>query len=196
MGRAKAMTNTMRRKRQNGFTLIELLIVIAIIGIIASILIPNLLDALQKAKQKRTISEMRNVGTAWMAWMTDQVGAGSAGQTIYDGSALTTVMYSTLVSHLQPFPTMFYTNSVPDVDGWKNAYFYCKNDDLSASNVLLICSRGRNGMFGENPTNITNCCGEQWQVGAFVGTDYDQDLVWGDGFLVRSPVGTIVAAAP
>ena len=40
------------RNRQKGFTLIELLIVVAIIGIIAALLIPNFLDALQKAKQK------------------------------------------------------------------------------------------------------------------------------------------------
>ena len=57
----------LKRNRQRGFTLIELLIVVAIIGIIAAILIPNLLDALQKAKQKRTVSDIRNTGTAWMS---------------------------------------------------------------------------------------------------------------------------------
>ena len=68
------------RNRQRGFTLIELLIVVAIIGIIAAILIPNLIDALQKAKQKRTMADMRNVGTAWLSWVTDVVSGAAAGQ--------------------------------------------------------------------------------------------------------------------
>ena len=65
----------MRRTGQRGFTLIELLIVVAIIGVIAAILIPNLLDALQKTKQKRTMAEMRITGTAVMSWLSDQAGA-------------------------------------------------------------------------------------------------------------------------
>src|SRR5215467_11289803 len=69
------------RKRQHGFTLIELLIVIAIIGIIAALLIPNFLDALQKAKQKRTEADMKNLGTAMFSWLTDQAGAAAAGAT-------------------------------------------------------------------------------------------------------------------
>src|SRR5690242_19521966 len=67
------------RNRQKGFTLIELLIVVAIIGIIAALLIPNFLDALQKAKQKRTVADMRNTGTAMFSWLTDQLGAAAAG---------------------------------------------------------------------------------------------------------------------
>ena len=55
------------------------MIVIAIIGILASLLIPNLLDALQKAKQKRTLADMRITGTAMFSWLTDQVGAAAAG---------------------------------------------------------------------------------------------------------------------
>ena len=60
-----------KRSSSKGFTLIELLIVVAIIGIIAAIAIPNLLNAIQRGKQKRTMSDMRSVGTAVESYQVD-----------------------------------------------------------------------------------------------------------------------------
>ena len=47
------------KRNSKGFTLIELLIVVAIIGIIVAIAIPNLLNAIQRAKQRRSMGDIR-----------------------------------------------------------------------------------------------------------------------------------------
>lgn len=49
-----------------------LVVLVAIIGILAAIAIPNLLTALQRAKQKRTMADMRSVATTLEAYAREK----------------------------------------------------------------------------------------------------------------------------
>ncbi len=61
----------MSRKSGQGFTLIELLIVVAIIGILAAIAVPNFLNAQVRAKVSRSQADMRSLSNALEMYRMD-----------------------------------------------------------------------------------------------------------------------------
>jgi len=66
------MIQRLRGSNEKGFTLIELMIVIAIIGILAAIAIPNFVSYRQRSYNSATKSDLKNAVTAQEAYYVDE----------------------------------------------------------------------------------------------------------------------------
>lgn len=150
----------MRRKEQ-GFTLIELLIVVAIIGIIAAIAIPNLLNAIDRGRQKRTMADIRSVGTAAEAYAVDN-------NRYPDEGALGTlvVVNGNLDTHVEPV----YIKKCPDQDGWSFDLMYG-----SDGGDYTVRSYGKDGASDAATGGKT--------------TDFEDDIIFSDGSFLQWPEG-------
>jgi len=148
------------RKNAKGFTLIELLIVVAIIGIIAAIAIPNLLNAIDRGKQKRTMADLRSMGTAIEEYSIDN--------NFYPVA----VSLSALSDQVTPS----YIRALPANDGWGNAF---EVDSASGLYTLASCGKGATGACTSVCT--VTACGK-------TGTFAD-DIIFSNGSFVQWPEG-------
>ena len=132
------MERPRQTKNNGGFTLIELLIVVAIIGLIAAIAIPNLRNAMNKAKQSRTLADIKTIGNALESYAVDN---NTYPKSLTDANAQVLSGYVSL-----------YLKTVPPGDGWSNAWHI---DTNSAGTVYTITSYGADGVSGTNPGGPT-----------------------------------------
>jgi general secretion pathway protein G len=158
------------KKRESGFTLIELLIVIAIIGILAAIAIPNLLNAVQRGKQKRSMSDMRALATAIEAYAVDNNSYPAAA---CPAGSLTGGTFNNLATNSFTNLTPTYIADPPRKDGWQRPLGYQLSTDSQAYSIRCY---GRDG----NLTAIT--CGTT--------TNFNDDIVYSNGTFLQWPEGS------
>ncbi len=149
----------MKKRNAKGFTLIELLIVVAIIGIIAAIAIPNLLNAIDRGKQKRTMADLRSMGTAIEEYSIDN--------NFYP--------VATDVTTLETSVTPSYIRKLPERDGWGADIAV---DATTGEYTLGSCGKGATSCDG---TSLTF-------VGGKTSTFAD-DIIFSSGSFVQWPEG-------
>ena len=146
-------------KNQKGFTLIELLIVVAIIGIIAAIAIPNLLNAINRGRQKRTMSDIRSIATALEAYSVDF--------NFYPKSITTGA-----VTLLDTYITPTFIKRLPTNDGWNQALLLVMDGVGQSYTLYSVAKDGAAGTWTGGPK-----------------TDFAEDIVFVNGQFYQWPEG-------
>ena len=144
--------------------LVVVLVGVAIVGILAAIAIPNLLTAMQRSKQKRTMADIRTVATAVEAYATDNK------------------KYPEDIGALAPT----YVKVVPRLDGWAHPIRYiCWNAEGGTDcRSYAIGSAGKDGQFEHDDL-------KEYLSSGGATTNFNSDIVYSDGKFIEYPQGLV-----
>ncbi len=132
-------------------------------GMIAAIAVPNLLNAIDRGKQKRTMADMRSIGTAIEMFSIDN--------NVYPGPTEGWVPVDRIESSVSPM----YIRVLPPFDGWGHPLMVWSDGDN-----YMIVSPGKDGQLSR-----------EWTVHDEGGSTamFADDIVFGNGSFVQWPEG-------
>ena len=158
-------------RKERGFTLIELLIVVAIIGIIAAIAIPNLLNAIHRGRQKRTMADMRTVATAIGTYATQQAGLMGTPGDPEDERCLSLEGRAAVLAH----DVDSFLRNMPKQDGWRTQMLSDTDPDGDHYTLQALAKDKANSGCGTSGNDET--------------TLFDCDICHSDGVFIQWPEG-------
>lgn len=137
-----AILATSRRRIQSGFTLIELMVVLLIIGVLAALIVPNVLDRADDARATAAKTDVNNLMQALKLYKLDNQRYPTSEQGL---QALLTKPASAPV----PANWKSYLDKLPN-DPWGRAYLYLNPGIKGEIDVMSFGADGQAGGEGKN----------------------------------------------
>ncbi len=131
-----------RRAVQAGFTLIELMVVLVIIGVLAALIVPNVLDRADDARVMAARTDVNNLMQALRLYKLDNQRLPSADQGLQALIAKPTS--GAIPSNWKP-----YLDKLPN-DPWGRPYQYLNPGIKSEIDVMSLGADGQAGGEGKN----------------------------------------------
>ena len=137
-----AILATSRRRIQSGFTLIELMVVLLIIGVLAALIVPNVLDRADDARATAAKTDVNNLMQALKLYKLDNQRYPTSEQGL---QSLLTKPASAPV----PANWKTYLDKLPN-DPWGRAYLYLNPGIKGEIDVMSFGADGQAGGDGKN----------------------------------------------
>jgi general secretion pathway protein G len=138
----KTMRQRLTRRLQAGFTLIELMVVLVIIGVLAALIVPNVLDRADDARATAAKTDVNNIMQALKLYRLDNQRYPSAEQGLQ--ALVTKPTGGAIPPNWKP-----YLEKLPN-DPWNQPYQYLNPGVKGEIDVMSFGADGQTGGEGKN----------------------------------------------